>query len=796
MAKLFALNENGIKTYKTYNFIEQSTLSTYAPLSSPALTGTPTSPTAAQGTNTTQIATTAFVTDAVTNAGGGDVTGPASAIDGDITLFNGSTGKIIKAVTPNTAFNKDFGTTSGTISAGDHNHDGVYEPVLGFTPEDSANKGAANGYCDLDANSLVPVSRIPSSFKEIDVVADITERDGLTTFEGLRAHVLDASADPTVDSGWAEYLWTGSSWSKTAEAESIDVVLSWTNITGKPTTVSGYGITDVYTKTESDSLYLGITAQAADSAKLGGELPSHYETAFTKNTAFNKDFGTTSGTVATGDHNHDGVYEPAFTKNTAFNKDFGTTVGTVAEGNHNHDLVYLGINATAAKATVLETARNINGVPFDGSTNISINTTSSLTFNDSGTGDASSVSFDGSAAKTISYNTIGAEPAFSKNTGFNKDFGTTSGTVAEGNHNHNGVYEPVLGFTPENIANKGAADGYCDLDSNSLVPVSRIPSNYKEIDVVADIAERDGITPFEGQRVHVLDASADSTVDSGWAEYLWTGSAWTKTAENESIDVVLSWSNITGKPTTISGYGITDAYTKTQSDTTFLGINATADKATVLATARTINGVSFDGSANISVNTVSALTFNDGGAGDASGASFNGSAAKTISYNTIGAEPAFSKNTGFNKNLGTVAGTVSEGNHNHDTAYLGITAQAADSDKLDGKEGSEYLSTTSQTLTSTATTTLDVLSYDNFIVTLDQDSTIAFSNLSSKIGASGTIVFKQDATGGWTFTLPSEAKTPLGQSIDQYTNANSVSTLMYFIVDASTVLVNYIGGWS
>lgn len=33
---------------------------TYAPLASPALTGTPTAPTAAQGTNTTQVATTAF----------------------------------------------------------------------------------------------------------------------------------------------------------------------------------------------------------------------------------------------------------------------------------------------------------------------------------------------------------------------------------------------------------------------------------------------------------------------------------------------------------------------------------------------------------------------------------------------------------------------------------------------------------------------------------------------------------------------------------------------------------------
>ena len=46
-------------------------LSGYAPLASPALTGTPTAPTAAEGTNTTQIATTAFVKTAVDSATAG-----------------------------------------------------------------------------------------------------------------------------------------------------------------------------------------------------------------------------------------------------------------------------------------------------------------------------------------------------------------------------------------------------------------------------------------------------------------------------------------------------------------------------------------------------------------------------------------------------------------------------------------------------------------------------------------------------------------------------------------------------
>ena len=42
--------------------------STFAPKNSPAFTGTPTAPTATAGTNTTQIATTEFVSTAVTNA--------------------------------------------------------------------------------------------------------------------------------------------------------------------------------------------------------------------------------------------------------------------------------------------------------------------------------------------------------------------------------------------------------------------------------------------------------------------------------------------------------------------------------------------------------------------------------------------------------------------------------------------------------------------------------------------------------------------------------------------------------
>src|SRR5690625_4563828 len=108
--------------------------------------------------------------------------------------------------------------------------------------------------------------------------------------------------------------------------------------------------------------------------------------------------------------------------------------------------------------------------------------------------------------------------------------------------------QDALGYTPEDIANKGQAGGYAELDSQGTVPASQLPANVKEIHVVANIAARDALNQFEGMRAHVVDASADSTVDSGWAEYLSDGTNWTKTAEKESIDVVQEWGNIVGRP--------------------------------------------------------------------------------------------------------------------------------------------------------------------------------------------------------------------------------------------------------
>lgn len=73
---------SGTSTNAVQNKIVQAALALKAPLASPALTGVPTAPTAGAGTNTTQLATTAFVANAVSQA----------LVAGDAMLFKGTIG--------------------------------------------------------------------------------------------------------------------------------------------------------------------------------------------------------------------------------------------------------------------------------------------------------------------------------------------------------------------------------------------------------------------------------------------------------------------------------------------------------------------------------------------------------------------------------------------------------------------------------------------------------------------------------------------------------------------------------
>lgn len=62
---------------------------------------------------------------------------------------------------------------------------------------------------------------------------------------------------------------------------------------------------------------------------------------------------------------------------------------------------------------------------------------------------------------------------------------------------------------------------------------------------VPNIAARNALTGLTiGDRVFVIDATGDATVSSGWAIYVWRGSAFTKVAEQEGLDVVVGGANL------------------------------------------------------------------------------------------------------------------------------------------------------------------------------------------------------------------------------------------------------------
>lgn len=101
------------------------------------------------------------------------------------------------------------------------------------------------------------------------------------------------------------------------------------------------------------------------------------------------------------------------------------------------------------------------------------------------------------------------------------------------------------------------ADG-SDLQT-TMDTLSRAVSSQTTSYVVSDIAARDAIaTPHVGDQAWVEDATADATVKLGAAKYIYKGDIgedgavsngrWVKTAEAESMDLIIKWADIQDKP--------------------------------------------------------------------------------------------------------------------------------------------------------------------------------------------------------------------------------------------------------
>jgi hypothetical protein len=152
-----------------------------------------------------------------------------------------------------------------------------------------------------------------------------------------------------------------------------------------------------------------------------------------------------------------------------------------------------------------------------------------------------------------------------------------------------GGKQNTLGFTPENPSNKGAANGYAGLDAGGKVPSIQLPSFVDEVIESANFAALP-VTGSSGLIYVTLDTNLT---------YRWSGSAYVEISQSLALGETsatayrgdrgktgydhsqivtgnphaVTFAQLGSKPTTIAGFGITDAYTKTElgdPDTNFI----------------------------------------------------------------------------------------------------------------------------------------------------------------------------------------------------------------------------------
>ena len=124
--------------------------STYAPLASPALTGIPTAPTATAGTNTTQVATTAYVGTAISNL----VAGAPTTLDtlDEIAAAIADTGNF-----SDTVVLKSGSTMSGALAMGTNKITGLGTPTAST---DAATKSYVDGVTVAPSNLTGPITSV------------------------------------------------------------------------------------------------------------------------------------------------------------------------------------------------------------------------------------------------------------------------------------------------------------------------------------------------------------------------------------------------------------------------------------------------------------------------------------------------------------------------------------------------------------------------------------------------------------------------------------------------------------
>ena len=502
------------------------------------------------------------------------------------TAYRGDRGKIAydhsqsehQAIINGTGFVKANGKTlsydNNSYSLASHNHSGVYEPVLG--------NPSANGYLLSSTNagvrSWVAPYSLPTASASVlggvKIGANVSIASGVISVHNpltigtanglsLSTQVLSLALATTAASGalsstdktYIELLKTFFEYDSTNNA--IKALKSFYS-TGE---VSAYGIGSggsgggSYDRLDAWADYDSTKSGWVLSALLGNDLNTRVGnleggSALTLNTTGAGNAITSiskAGTVITAtkgatfsldNHVHTGVYEPAFTKNTAFNKNFGTTSGTVAQGNdsriNNGQTAYswgdfrdYGLGRTAANVY---------------------------------TGGDADVPVETGLYSTIASSTANTPIFASSGSLIMLQSGASGGTFksqiwVKGNANTNNQ----LFFR-----HRKGPSGWNSWDeiyhTGNLTSLSQLTDN---IGVATHIANTSN--PHSVTKAQVGLGNVDNTPDSAKNVLSATKLQTSRTIAGVSFDgtanIAIPFANLSSKPTTLGGYGITDAVT-------------------------------------------------------------------------------------------------------------------------------------------------------------------------------------------------------------------------------------------
>ena len=307
-----------------------------------------------------------------------------------------------------------------------------------------------------------------------------------------------------------------------------------------------------------------------------------------------------SGGGSTSDEDIQDVVGAMFTSNT----ETGITV-TYEDGDGTIDLVVGTLNqdttGLAGTATALATARTIGGTSFDGTANIAVSLAATATALASAR-TIHGVSFDGTAnidLTEVVQDTVGAMFSSNTETGITVTYQDGDGTVdlviGTLNQDTTGLAGTATALATARTIGGTSFDGTANI-AVALAATATALASARTIHGVS----------FDGTANIDLSEVISDTVGAMFSSNTETGVTVTYQDSDNTIDVVVGTLNqdTTGNAATATALATARTIGGTSFDGTANIAVALSATATALASARTIHGVSFDGTANIDLTEV------------------------------------------------------------------------------------------------------------------------------------------------------------------------------------------------